>query len=130
MIEAVAVAAVAALAPYLKALGTRVAEGAGDALAERIVPLVKALRDRLRRDGDAEAEAELDRLAEMPDDKERRAALAATLTARAEADPDLARLLTSIADAAAGDTSMRVDVSDQASVGKIVQARDVGEINL
>jgi hypothetical protein len=130
MIEAVAVAAVAALAPYLKALGTRVAEGAGDAIAERIVPLVKALRDRLRRDGDAEAEAELDRLAEMPDDEGRRAALAATLTARAEADPDLARLLQSIADASGGDTSMRVDVSGEASVGKIVQARDVGEINL
>jgi thioredoxin-like negative regulator of GroEL len=130
MIESVVAVAVAAMAPYLKALGAKAAETAGDALGARIVPLIAAIRERFRRAGDEGAEAALDDLAAAPDDDAARAAATTALAERAATDPELAALIERVA-RAAGDTTMTVNVSEGGRVGKVVQARDVqGDINL
>ncbi len=123
-----ATAAVAALAPYLGKAAEKFATAAGDAAWKKASELYDALKSRLA-SHPAAAEA-LDDLAQAPTDVDIQGALRQQLKKLIANDPEFARTLASLTEAATPPVSANFQNDIHGNVGNINQAGSIGTLNI
>ena len=105
--QAVAIAAMALLGPYLAKVGEAFAKEAGETLAEKVGTLYQAVKKKFK--GDTYAKKTLNRAEEKPKSEGRQAALREVLAEKMEEDADFAETVRRL-----------VEESEQVGLGDVI----------
>ncbi|MCS7179398.1 MAG: hypothetical protein N0A03_09045 [Anaerolineae bacterium] len=136
-IREIVLQAAALIGAYLAVAAGAAAQKIGEAFGEKAVRAAENLLHLIRRkfaaDGDAYAQETLRRLEAQPTSEARQAALADVLAEKAETDPDFARELAGLVQAAfRGETTVQflTQVYGEARVSKIVNIGQAGIVQV
>lgn len=126
-IQAISIAVVALLGPYLSKVGGAFAEEAGKKLAEKVSELHKLIKEKFR--DDTYAEQTLNRVEEKPESEGRQTALKAVLAEKMEESADFAekiQYLLKECESTAGSDVINQQLSISGKAGDIFQIGKMG----